>query len=262
VHPESFRGRARPYRVRGRKAFTKFGVVSPIRWERDGVRVILRANHSGSLEESDSYTEPTPGIMDSNRPITPITRRLFLRLTSATVLAGPLLQPLPLLAGTWRFFDATEAQTIDALCERIIPADEDPGASWAGVVEFIDRKLAGYYRRHQQLYRRGLQGVHESSLALFGKAFVDLTAAQQDELLAKLESNQAPGETWKQISAGDFFSRLVDHTLQGFYGGPRHGGNRDAVSWQMLGLPTAPVRSRRPTTAPWSSAPDQPSEKP
>jgi len=54
---------------------------------------------------------------------------------------------------------------------------------------------------------------------------------------------------------------LVDHTIQGFYGGPRHGGNRDAVSWRMLGLPTAPVRSRRPLTAPWSTTPNPPTIK-
>jgi len=33
------------------------------------------------------------------------------------------------------------------MCERIIPADKDPGAAWAGVVDFIDRKLVGYHRR-------------------------------------------------------------------------------------------------------------------
>jgi gluconate 2-dehydrogenase gamma chain len=199
--------------------------------------------------------------MDPNLPGKRVTRRFFLRATSATFLAAPLFQPLPLLGGTCRFFDGTEAETVNALCERIIPSDQDPGASWAGVVEFIDRKLVGYHRRHQQLYRLGLQGVQESSRALFGKAFVDLAASQQDELLGKLESNQAPGNTWKQISASEFFNRLVDHTLQGFYGGPRHGGNRDAISWRMLGLPTAPVRSRRPLTAPWSSAADAPPEK-
>jgi gluconate 2-dehydrogenase gamma chain len=190
-----------------------------------------------------------------------MTRRFFLRASSATLFAAPLLQPLPVLAGTWRFFDGTEADTIVALCERIIPADEDPGASWAGVVHFIDRKLSGYYRCYQKLYRLGLQGVHESSLALFGKAFVELTSAQQDDLLTKLESNHAPGNIWKQASANEFFNLLVDHTLQGFYGGPRHGGNRDAVSWRMLGMPTAPVRSRRPLTAPWSAATDAPPEK-
>ncbi len=192
--------------------------------------------------------------MDSNFPARQMTRRFFLRASSATLLAAPLFQPLPALAGTWRFLEESEAKTIVALCERIVPADHDPGATWAGVVEFIDRKLAGYYRPYRQLYRLGLQGVHESSVALFGRPFVNLASTQQDELLKKLESNQAPGNIWKQTSASEFFDRLVDHTLQGFYGGPRHGGNRDAVSWRMLGLPTAPVRSRRPLTAPWSIA--------
>jgi gluconate 2-dehydrogenase gamma chain len=200
-----------------------------------------------------------------------MTRRFFLRVSSTTVLAAPLFQlagagvarrssPATLLAGTsCRFFDESESATIVALCERIIPADADPGASWAGVVQFIDRQLAGYYHRYQQLYRIGLQGIHQSSLALYNQPFVELSDVQQDELLHKLESNQAPGDLWKQVSAAEFFDRLVDHTIQGFYGGPRHGGNRDAVSWHMLNLPTAPVRSRRPLTAPWSTNSNAPS---
>jgi gluconate 2-dehydrogenase gamma chain len=184
-----------------------------------------------------------------------MTRRAFLRASSATLLAAPLIR-LP--SFVWdlsgRFFTAAEAATINAMCERIIPADADPGAAWAGVVEFIDRKLVGYHRRYQSLYRLGLKGVSESCLTLFSREFVGLTDAQQDELLRRLESNQAPGETWSRVSAGDFFNRLVDHTLEGFYGGPRHGGNRDAVSWRMLGLPTPPVRSRRPLDAVWNRA--------
>jgi gluconate 2-dehydrogenase gamma chain len=34
------------------------------------------------------------------------------------------------------------------------------------------------------------------------------------------------------------------HTLEGYYGAPRHGGNRGAVSWRMLGLAEPPVRGR------------------
>jgi gluconate 2-dehydrogenase gamma chain len=37
---------------------------------------------------------------------------------------------------------------------------------------------------------------------------------------------------------------LVSHTMEGFYGDPRHGGNRDRVSWKMLKLPYPPVRGR------------------
>jgi gluconate 2-dehydrogenase gamma chain len=29
---------------------------------------------------------------------------------------------------------------------------------------------------------------------------------------------------------------VLDHTRQGFYGSPRHGGNRDYASYRMLGL--------------------------
>ena len=189
--------------------------------------------------------------MEGVPPARLLTRRAFLQASSATLLAAPLVPWPSFLGSSHRFFTDAEAATINALCDRIIPADDDPGAAWAGVVEFIDRKLAGYHRRYQSLYRQGLQGVNESAFVLFKKPFVDLTVAQQDELLHRLEANDAPGPTWSKVRAGDFFGRLVDHTLQGFYGGPRHGGNRDEVSWHMLGLPTPPVRSRRPLTADW-----------
>ena len=39
---------------------------------------------------------------------------------------------------------------------------------------------------------------------------------------------------------------VVAHTMQGFYGSPRHGGNREAMSWRMLGVPDPPVRGRAP----------------
>ena len=32
--------------------------------------------------------------------------------------------------------------------------------------------------------------------------------------------------------------------MMGFYGDPRHGGNKDRVSWRMLGVPDPPIRGR------------------
>jgi len=43
---------------------------------------------------------------------------------------------------------------------------------------------------------------------------------------------------------GAFFNLVRQHTLEGYYGSPRHGGNRDAVSWRMLGLDEPPLRGR------------------
>jgi gluconate 2-dehydrogenase gamma chain len=201
--------------------------------------------------------------MDNVPSARPMTRRAFLRASSMTLLAAPLVRlPSSFWESSHRFLTDAEAATVNALCERIIPADADPGAAWTGVVEFIDRKLVGYHRRDQSLYRMGLKGLNESSLTLFSKEFVGLTDAQQDELLRKLEANQAPGAVWGQVSGSDFFNRVVEHTLEGFYGGPRHGGNRDAASWRMLGLPTPPVRSRRPLIAVWDRASTRPPQSP
>ncbi len=41
-----------------------------------------------------------------------------------------------------------------------------------------------------------------------------------------------------------FLSLVRSHTLQGYYGSPRHGGNRNAVSWRMLGLDEPLLRGR------------------
>ncbi len=42
---------------------------------------------------------------------------------------------------------------------------------------------------------------------------------------------------------------VLDHCMQGFYGSPRHGGNKDYASWRMLGVPVSPVRGRQHYTA-------------
>ena len=49
---------------------------------------------------------------------------------------------------------------------------------------------------------------------------------------------------WGEVDPQAFFGRLVRYTMMGFYGDPRHGGNRQHVSWRMLGVPPAPIRGR------------------
>jgi gluconate 2-dehydrogenase gamma chain len=80
---------------------------------------------------------------------------------------------------------------------------------------------------------------------LYGKVFADLLSEQQIVVLHQLEDGKASGTIWKQVSSAEFFGYLVDHTMQGFYGDPRHGGNRDGVSWKMLRLPYPPIRGRQ-----------------
>jgi gluconate 2-dehydrogenase gamma chain len=76
--------------------------------------------------------------------------------------------------------------------------------------------------------------VDDTSRRRFGKSFVDLAPGQQADVLAEVEKN-----------ARAFFQLILAHTQQGFYGDPRHGGNRQRVSWKMVGLSYPPIRGRQ-----------------
>jgi gluconate 2-dehydrogenase gamma chain len=117
---------------------------------------------------------------------------------------------------TWITLSAGEAEWLGALCEQIIPADQDPGARDASVVRYIDKQLAGPLKRFRPAYRDGL--------AEFQRRKPDFLKLSFDEQTAYLTT----------VEATPFFQMLIDHTMQGFYGDPKHGGNRDRASWKML----------------------------
>jgi len=176
-----------------------------------------------------------------------------MQISAVATAAGPMVACFG-PGNPWRCLTADEARTLEAICDRIIPADKDPGAVEAGVVVFIDRQLVGSYRRLRKTYQWGLAGVNGTSLTMFSKPFVELASTQQDAVLVAMDKGQARGDYWKQVSAKSFFDLLVNHTKQGFYGDPRHGGNRERVSWKMLRLPYPPVRGRLPEQTATDSA--------
>jgi gluconate 2-dehydrogenase gamma chain len=126
-----------------------------------------------------------------------------------------------------------EARTLNAICDRLIPADQDPGAAATGAVEFIDLQLAGPYARYRRAYREGLQRAAALGNRMFGKPLDQLAAVERLAVVTRLEAEARP-----------FFEMVLAHTMQGFYGSPRHGGNRDYASWRMLRVPASPVRGR------------------
>jgi len=171
-----------------------------------------------------------------------ITRRKFIQVTTAA--AASSMVACTRKQSPWRFFSLEEGQTVAAICGRIIPADQDPGATDAGVVSFIDLQLMGPYKRYRATYRQGVRGLEQTSFDMSGHRFAELSPEKQDEILKALEGGGTTGEAWKGLAAKDFFSLVVSHTMQGFYGDPRHGGNRERASWKMLGLPYPPVRGQ------------------
>ncbi len=163
-----------------------------------------------------------------------LKRRTFVGAGLAAAAGASALSCARSAPGAWRFFTPAEARTVEAICAQLIPADRDPGAKEAGAANYIDIQLTGPFKKFRTAYRSGLAALNASSRAKCGKAFVDLTPEQQAEALNAAEEKSKV-----------FFDLIVTHTRQGFYGDPRHGGNRHMASWKMLGLPFPPVRGRQ-----------------
>lgn len=161
-----------------------------------------------------------------------LTRRQFVAV-SALSGAGLAIGCTVREKSGWDFLREDQASTLAAVCDQIVPADEFPSASQAGVLSYIDRQLVRHYRRHRDAYRTGLERANELSRQRFGKEIAALTAPQQLQIVIAIEK-QDP----------EFFNLVRSHTFEGYYGSPRHGGNRDAVSWRMLGLAEPPLRGR------------------
>jgi len=140
-----------------------------------------------------------------------------------------------------RFFDEKEALTVAAAAARIFPSDANgPGAAEAGVVIYIDRQLAGPYGRDRYRYtqppfedglpEQGYQGkatpreVYRQGLVQLGQDFGEAAPGAQEARLKEIETTY-------------FFRLLRQHTIEGMFCDPMHGGNADMIGWQMIGYP-------------------------
>jgi gluconate 2-dehydrogenase gamma chain len=136
----------------------------------------------------------------------------------------------------WRYFDEEEITLLDALAEQIIPTDDFPGGKWANVSNYIDKQLVSYYRHLQTTYREGLSAFQKTVIQMKGKKFEELPFEEQTPILEKMEKGDFSGDFWKNHPSPDFFEMIRQHSMQGFYGTPVHGGNKEYISYRMLGL--------------------------
>jgi gluconate 2-dehydrogenase gamma chain len=133
---------------------------------------------------------------------------------------------------TFQYLTPEQAATIEAICEQIIPADEDPGAKWAGVVHYIDLGLAGDLKEYRPVYDAGLKRLSVLTQAAGMKPFAKLDFAAQTRILEQLEKDAGRGEAG--ASGREFFQLVRRHTIEGFWGDPKYGGNREMIGWKIL----------------------------
>jgi len=119
-----------------------------------------------------------------------------------------------------------------AAVDRIIPADDYPGAWEAGFPDFFARLL----NQEPELvsdYERLLPALNAESQAVYNIDFADLDPADQDALLSSIERGNVRAQ-WPS-SPECLLQMLIRHVSESFYADPGNGGNRDGVSWQMVG---------------------------
>src|SRR5258708_17938060 len=158
---------------------------------------------------------------------------------------------------------ATEAAFLSAAYDVFIPPDRlSPSGTDCGLVAFIDRQLAGAWRSGAKLYRSGpfLKGTREQGYELqltpreffaagikatnawtrktYGKDFDRLPAAEREAALKTMDTGKAE---FDEINAKQFFEMLLQSAMEGFFADPIYVGNRDKVSWRMVGYPRLPA---------------------
>jgi len=172
-----------------------------------------------------------------------LTRREFIRIGAAAIASSAT--SCSVSRTPWRTLNVDEARTLAVMCDQIVPPDRDPGAEWARVVNYIDTQLCGPFRDLQPNYRHGIAALEGFSKTTFGRAFAAIGAESQLTLMTAIERGSLPCTSWQGESQKSFFRMVLAHTMQGFYGDPRHGGNRERASWKMLELPYPPVRGQQ-----------------
>ena len=129
--------------------------------------------------------------------------------------------------------------TLAAICDRILPHDEDPGALDLGVPDYIDGMLGtddlGPVR---QMLGKVFPVLDKEAAKKFdGKKFVDIQPAEQDAIL----------ETWQSTkSRQKFLDAAISLTMEGAFGDPKYGGNVGGAGFKMMAFSPDPPLKKMP----------------
>jgi gluconate 2-dehydrogenase gamma chain len=158
---------------------------------------------------------------------------------------------------------ADEAAFLSAAYDSFIPADRlSPSGTDCGCVTYIDRQLAGAWGNGAKLYRNGpflpakpehgyqlpltpreyfaagIKATNAWSVKTYGKSLDRLSPADRTAALTAMEKGAAQFDNFEPRP---FFEALLQSAMEGFFADPMYGGNRNKVSWRMVGYPGLPA---------------------
>ena len=165
------------------------------------------------------------------------------------------------------FFTDDDYAVIETACARLIPTDDDPGATEAGVADYVDGLLGAFAVDPPRIWAGGpFSGRHggepgfgrflplsaldelawrtriEGSLGIAEREFNGPVVGLQERYRAGLDAlgadfaALADEDKDDRLRANAEFTKLLyEHACEGMYGAPEYGGNRDLVGWRYIG---------------------------
>jgi len=211
------------------------------------------ASNSG-LTRREALVAAASGFLVATLPVTPAEAQA----AKATAKESTKRPSTTSRKTVYTFLNKTEATFIEAAVARLIPADEKwGGALEADVPNYFDKQLGGSWGAGERLYRSGpwqtgtsTQGYQlpYTPAELFRTAlkaidtdlkktpFHKMSASDQDAYLQKLSKEDLD---LGGVPSKVFFAQLLQMTKEGFFSDPVYGGNKDMISWRMIGFPGA-----------------------
>jgi hypothetical protein len=115
-------------------------------------------------------------------------------------------------------FTPAQTATLTRAAEIIMPGTETPGATEAGVPEFI-AVIVGEWdtREDRERFIQGLDSLDAKARERFGKSFVDGSEAQQAGVLTELDNEMQTYRAQHKNTDQLFYPRLKGLTLYGYY---------------------------------------------
>ena len=170
----------------------------------------ILATGSGQFPDADGHSMIT----------TQIDRREALG-GIAAIFGAALISPLrravaagvdPGMGPQNEIFSDEQRALLDALCERIIPTTDTPGARDAGVTSYIEMVIDEYYEPDERdSLLDDLQAVDGYAREQRQAPFADLAPEQQDDIVSLAEQQQLAG------ADDDFFETIKQLTVTGYY---------------------------------------------
>jgi gluconate 2-dehydrogenase gamma chain len=158
-------------------------------------------------------------------------------LSRRAVIASAAIIPVAALSAAAQSQSALstdQLRILAAFTDRIIPKDDlGPSASESGVTEYINRSLGDYLAGEKAAFIEGLEQTDAFARRSQDRAFIGLTPEKQDAVLTAMESGSAEGFP----NARAFFNRARRLTMEGMFGDPYYGGNKNFAGWDLIRYP-------------------------